>query len=245
MLKCWTFFIDIQRVCFSAPSACLSPFPSACHSPILPQEISQDWYLKQGRHKRGPVGDCIACDPPKKDGQGFKRTWSFCYCRELGGFVSCRLLWALPTPSSRMTHTQHHDDPHPAPWATPSSTIHTLLHGDPHLAPWWPTPSSMATHTHLHNDPHPAPRWPTREEHTWWVRATWASAMDTGVDPQEVIIIYNLLMYNCIFMCLSINYTLCACLCVWMCEWCLHLLFLVQHILGPDHKFVFQISCAC
>ena len=52
--------------------------------------------------------DRIACGPPKKDGQGFKRTGASYYCRELEGFVSCRRLGALPTPSSMTT-------PHPAP----------------------------------------------------------------------------------------------------------------------------------
>ena len=96
--------------CSLLSSLCLprpAPYPSACCFSTLTQEISQD-YLKQGRRKRGPVRDCIACDPPKKDGQGCKRTGASYYCRELEGFVSCRLLGALPTPSSMTT-------PHPAP----------------------------------------------------------------------------------------------------------------------------------
>ena len=64
--------------------------------------------------------DRIACDPPKKDGQGFKRMGASYYCRELEGFVSCRLLGALPTPSSMTT---------------------------PHPAPWWPTSSSTTAQT--------------------------------------------------------------------------------------------------
>ena len=71
--------LDIFRKhsrCSLLSSLCLprpAPYPSACHFSTLTQEILQD-YLKQGRRKRGPVRACIAYDPPKKDGQGFKRT---------------------------------------------------------------------------------------------------------------------------------------------------------------------------
>ena len=85
----WTFnvFASLLPLPASPPP---SPLPA-----ILPFSLRRSHktdILSKADNKRGPVGDCIACDPPKKDGQGFKRTWSFYYCRELGGFVSCRLL---------------------------------------------------------------------------------------------------------------------------------------------------------
>ena len=148
MLKCWTFFIDIQRVRFSAPSACLSPFPSACHSPILPQEISQDWYLKQGRHKRGPVGDCIACDHPKKDRVSRGRAHP----------TTAESWIALPATLPRRIDRVSRGREHP----TTAESWGALCPADffehfPHPAPGWPTPSTMMTHTQLH-EPHPAPQ---------------------------------------------------------------------------------------
>ena len=69
--------LSFSPLCLTRPA----PYPSACHFPLSLR--SHKMYLKQGRRKRGPVRDCIACDPPKKDGQGFRRTGASYYCREL------------------------------------------------------------------------------------------------------------------------------------------------------------------
>ena len=59
-------------------------------SEVLAWRTVNTWLKRRG-DKRGLFGDCIAYDPPNKDGQGFKRTEASYYCRELEGFVSCRL----------------------------------------------------------------------------------------------------------------------------------------------------------
>ena len=98
------------------------------------------------------------------------RTQTSYYCRESEGFVSCRLFWTLPTPSSTTIHIQLQEDPHHAPWQpTPaplqptssSRMTHIQLQDDPHHAQRQPTPCSMTTHTQLQDDPHPAPWQPT------------------------------------------------------------------------------------